>query len=83
MDEWDELHSEDLEENEDNDNIYGEQRPNPQDVTLYVKASQEFVTVHDYVSAVHSWLTRKYDNLLGALACSMMSPVFHCRPESI
>jgi hypothetical protein len=36
--------------------------------TLAVKASGGFITVHDYVSAVHPWLLRKYDELLEALA---------------
>jgi hypothetical protein len=46
----------------------GEQRPSPQAMKLVVKASEQFVTVHDYVSAVHPWLIRKYDDLLRALA---------------
>ncbi|KAB5583028.1 hypothetical protein GE09DRAFT_288074 [Coniochaeta sp. 2T2.1] len=45
----------------------GEQRPHPQDMTLTIRASGEYVTVHDYVSAVHPWLLRKHEDLLGAL----------------
>lgn len=33
-----------------------------------VKASRKFVTVHDFVSAVHPWLMRKYDDLVAALS---------------
>ncbi|OIW23391.1 hypothetical protein CONLIGDRAFT_126421 [Coniochaeta ligniaria NRRL 30616] len=65
----------DREDNDDDDDddwdfpseCCGEQRPHPQDMSLVVKASGEFITVHDYVSAVHPWLMRKYDDLMGAL----------------
>jgi hypothetical protein len=80
-DQWRELHlgctdppSDDEGEDEDGENYdfpsgcCEEQRPHPQDMTLVVKASKEFVTIYDYVSAVHPWLMRKYDDLLGALA---------------
>lgn len=75
-DQWRELHldcadppSDDEGEDEDfPSECCGEQRPHPQDMTLVVKASKEFVTIHDYVSAVHPWLMRIYDDLLGALA---------------
>jgi hypothetical protein len=80
-DQWRELHlgctdpPEGDDNEEDGDDNYdvpsrccGEQRPNPQDMTLVVKALGEFVTVHDYVSAVHPWLIHRRDDLLGALA---------------
>lgn len=32
------------------------------------KALGQYIIVHDYASAVHPWLIRKYDNLLRGLA---------------
>jgi hypothetical protein len=78
---WKELHlycreppedSDDEDDDDEEDDFPSEcceeQRPRPQDKTLVVRASGDFITVHDYVSAVHPWLTRKYDDLSGALA---------------
>lgn len=55
----------------------GMQRPRPQNLSLVVRATGDFLTVHDYVSAVHPWLLQKRDNILGALG------VFDDQPLSL
>lgn len=84
IDDWEDLWREqhlgcadppDGEDGDDEDDNYdfpseccGEQRPHPEEMTLVVKASRKFVTVHDFVPAVHPWLMRKYDDLVAALS---------------
>ncbi|KAK0754378.1 hypothetical protein B0T18DRAFT_399044, partial [Schizothecium vesticola] len=45
----------------------GEERPWSQDTRLKVVAGGAFITVHEYVSAVHPWLMGMRDNLLDVL----------------
>ena len=40
-----------------------------------VQASRKFVTVHDFVSAVHPWLMRKHDDLVAALSVLISEPL--------
>lgn len=42
----------------------GHERPRKKKVSLLVRASGEFVTIHDYVSAVHPWLLSLREDLL-------------------
>ncbi|KAK1778145.1 hypothetical protein QBC45DRAFT_310182, partial [Copromyces sp. CBS 386.78] len=74
--EYHEPHAEDTENDEDMDEngrlIYcyccKESRPNKVYEDLVVKAgSTGFVTIHDYVTAVHPWLMGLRDDLRGAL----------------
>ncbi|KAK4109031.1 hypothetical protein N656DRAFT_831756 [Canariomyces notabilis] len=44
------------------------ERPVDKDARLEVKAAGEFLTIHDYVSAVHPWLMGLRGDLLAALA---------------
>ncbi|KAK4246222.1 hypothetical protein C7999DRAFT_33355 [Corynascus novoguineensis] len=44
------------------------ERPRDKDARLEVKAAGEFLTIHDYVSAVHPWLMGLRGDLLAALA---------------
>jgi len=44
------------------------ERPRDKDARLEVKAAAEFLTIHDYVSAVHPWLMGLRGDLLAALA---------------
>jgi hypothetical protein len=44
------------------------ERPRDKDAWLEVKAAGGFLTIHDYVSAVHPWLTGLRGDLLAALA---------------
>lgn len=44
----------------------GEERPNMSS-SLRVRASGEFLTIHDYVSQLHPWLMERRQDLLGAL----------------
>ncbi|KAI4640252.1 hypothetical protein J4E93_008457 [Alternaria ventricosa] len=41
-------------------------RPRKKCETLLVKASGAFLTIHDYVSAVHPWLLRQREDIFGA-----------------
>jgi len=45
----------------------GEKRPGSYGVELKVEAAGDFVTVHEYVSAVHLWLIDMRDKLLDVL----------------
>ncbi|OIW29558.1 hypothetical protein CONLIGDRAFT_680401 [Coniochaeta ligniaria NRRL 30616] len=71
---WSELHYRHTDppdgddDDEDEDDWPSECCGDHADTKLVVKATGEYVTVHDYVSAVHPWLLRKHDELLEALA---------------
>ncbi len=45
----------------------GQERPWAYDTCLQVAAEGEFLTVHEYVSAMHPWLMAMRDTLLDAL----------------
>ena len=45
----------------------GQERPWAYDTCLHVAAEGEFLTVHEYVSAVHPWLMAMRDTILDAL----------------
>lgn len=44
----------------------GEQRPEPPQ-PLVITATKKYVTVHDYVSAVHAWLMEHFDDISSAV----------------
>ncbi|KAF2271268.1 uncharacterized protein EI97DRAFT_364717, partial [Westerdykella ornata] len=44
----------------------GADRPRKKKASLVVKASGEYLTIHDYVVAVHPWLLRLRDDILAA-----------------
>ena len=46
----------------------GTQRPRGKAVTVVVRSSGEFVTIHDYLRTVHPWLLGLREDLLGAMA---------------
>ncbi|KAK2012466.1 hypothetical protein LZ32DRAFT_305040 [Colletotrichum eremochloae] len=49
-------------------------RPRAQDVQLEVKASGPFLTVHEYVSAVHPWLMGLRERILDAKGRTRLQP---------
>ncbi|KAK4104705.1 hypothetical protein N658DRAFT_492798 [Parathielavia hyrcaniae] len=70
----------------------GEKRPWPYDTYLQVTAQGEFLTVHEYVSAVHPWLMAMRDTILDLLGKFHGNPklppetklaVIHLRPHSL
>ena len=52
----------------------GQKRPWAYDTQLEVTAQGEFLTVHDYVSAVHPWLMARRDTVLDALGKAYGDP---------
>lgn len=52
----------------------GQKRPWAYDTQLEVTAQGEFLTVHDYVSAVHPWLMARRDTVLDALGKARGDP---------
>ena len=53
----------------------GMERPRPNTAGLLVQASGDFVTVHDYVSALHPWIMGKRDDILGAIGALNEEPL--------
>jgi hypothetical protein len=45
----------------------GTQRPRSKAVSVVVRSSGEFVTIHDYLSTVHPWLVGLREDLLGSM----------------
>ena len=44
----------------------GADRPRKKSETLLVKATGEFLTIHDYLSVVHPWLLKRREDIYGA-----------------